>query len=627
MPRTRAFIFLCFCLVGPLCAENGDEAPVLDPYFGEALYEAQQGLYFDALETLDAELGQHYSLDEPYLDSLNHHIGDAEFSVGDFELRYRMHHRAGRAIKAVLEGDVDEQVRNEAAYRLATIHFQKSDFEAAMEALDRIHGDVPDAIVDDIAFLQANILLATGQADAAADVLQSIDADRDLEGFAAYNLGIALLEAEQQKQGFQQLDRAGRLGVSDEAQQSIRDRSNLVLGSFLLEAEEYQRARGYLDRVRLDGPYSNQALLSSGWASMSAEDYATATVPWSILAQRNVTDIAVQEALLSLPFAYSELELHGRAAENFARALDNFVNETQRLEASVESIRDGKFLEALVREEIRQDDDWVIRLRELPESPETYYLMELLASHEFQTGLRNYLDLEELRKKLVQWQGAFTAYEEMVQIRREHYEPLLPGIDDEFRSLDSRMKLRLEQQKMLSLRLQAMLNAPRPDLLATRGEQQLLTQFERIDTRLRAQGHGDDSELLKRNDRLRGLVNWKINTSYYERLDKYDRHLREINAAIMALQVRYDQFVRVRQAASHSYQGYLEPIARMRMRVDRSLQKVDSLMASQGRLLEWVAVEELTARLNRLEQYKQKARYALADSYDRATQARAQEGM
>ena len=45
---------------------------------------------------------------EPELDTLYYHINDAEFSLGDFELRYRMHHRAGRAIKAVLERAVEK---------------------------------------------------------------------------------------------------------------------------------------------------------------------------------------------------------------------------------------------------------------------------------------------------------------------------------------------------------------------------------------------------------------------------------------------------------------------------------------------------------------------------------------
>src|SRR5215470_13203858 len=65
-----------------------------DLYFGEAVYHALQGRYFDALQRLDTELAMHHGLDQPELDTLHYHINDAEFSVGDFELNYRMHHRA-----------------------------------------------------------------------------------------------------------------------------------------------------------------------------------------------------------------------------------------------------------------------------------------------------------------------------------------------------------------------------------------------------------------------------------------------------------------------------------------------------------------------------------------------------
>src|SRR6266481_2180090 len=108
-----------------IAARPSVAADLRDLYFGEALYHAYQGQYFEALERLDAELAQHRRLDEPERDSLHYHIGQAEFSVGDFELDYRMHHRACRAIKAVLEANVADVVRNEAAFRLARIHFQK----------------------------------------------------------------------------------------------------------------------------------------------------------------------------------------------------------------------------------------------------------------------------------------------------------------------------------------------------------------------------------------------------------------------------------------------------------------------------------------------------------------------
>src|SRR5215510_9820622 len=145
-----------------------------DLYFGEALYYAYQEDYFDALGRLDAEIAGHYGVDEPQLDSLQYHIKTAEFSVGDFELNYRMHHRAGRAIKAVLEADVDEEVKNDAAYRLARIHFQKDQPEAALHALDRIHGAVPERVRDDIEFLRANVYIAMGRPADAAAVLEKI---------------------------------------------------------------------------------------------------------------------------------------------------------------------------------------------------------------------------------------------------------------------------------------------------------------------------------------------------------------------------------------------------------------------------------------------------------------------
>src|SRR5262245_61794385 len=138
-------------------------ADLRDLYFGEALYHAYQGQFFEALQRLDTELAQYHGLDEPALDSLHYHINDAEFNVGDFELNYRMHHRAGRAIKAVLEGAVDPAVRNEAAFRLARIHFQKGQLDDALQALGRIEGTLPEQMQDDVEFLRANIYMATGR--------------------------------------------------------------------------------------------------------------------------------------------------------------------------------------------------------------------------------------------------------------------------------------------------------------------------------------------------------------------------------------------------------------------------------------------------------------------------------
>src|SRR5215831_11175841 len=304
-------------LAGAAGRRSHDQA-LHDLYFGEALYYARQGHFFDALERLDAELGQHRALDEPELDSLYYH-------------------------------------RNDAAYRLARIHFQKGQLEDALAALERIQGKVPEGIRDDVEFLRANVFLGLGRNDDAVKVLRRLQGAASLKGFAGYNLGIALLDGGHEQEAFEQLDRAGQVSGGGEPVLAIRDKSNLVLGRLLVDSGRPDAAKRFFDRVRLDGPFSNAALLASGWAAASANDYERAVVPWGILAARESTDGAVQEAKLAVPFAYGKLEVYGRAAVNYASALDSFGAELKKVDASIASIREGKFLKALAREEIKQN--------------------------------------------------------------------------------------------------------------------------------------------------------------------------------------------------------------------------------------------------------------------------------
>jgi predicted negative regulator of RcsB-dependent stress response len=598
---------------GPCVAEG-----LKDLYFGEALYHANQGQYFNALERLDTELAQYRGLDEPRLDTLHYHINGAEFSVGDFELNYRMHHRAGRAIKAVLDGAVDEAVRNEAAFRLARIHFQKGQLEDALHALSRIEGQIPEAIAGDVEFLRANIYMATGRPSDAVKVLKQLRADEGLAGFTAYNLGIAMLQNGQSNDAIGQLDKAGQIATRDHANLAIRDKSNLVLGNILYESADFGRAQQSLERVRLEGPFSNQALLRAGMAEAAAQHYDRALVPWNILVEREPTDIAVQEAMLAVPHAYASLNVHGRAALLYGRALESFSNQIERVDASIGSIREGLFLKALVREEARQNKDWVIRLRTLPEAPETYYLMELMASHDFQTALQNYLDLEDLRSKLISWHASFDAFEDVIRLRGQNYEPLLPGVDAQFRELDSQMRLRLEQRKHVGDRLQAMLTAPRPDYLATADERIAGERIGLIEKQLQDSEHPEELALQQRLARLRGALTWRLQTEYHERLTAAHVHLNELNAHVEALTAQYEAFVRARQAATHSYVGYDVQIGRLRERVAGAMQRVNIVMARQGHMIETVAINQLKARRERLAAQQTQARYAVADSYDRA---------
>jgi len=278
-----------------------------------------------------------------------------------------------------------------------------------------------------------------------------------------------------------------------------------------------------------------------------------------------------------------------------------------------------------VREELKQDANWVVKLRKLPQTPETYYLLELMASHDFQESLKNYLDLEELRKKLEAWEKDLDAFEEIIEKRRAYYQPLLPDIDREFRKLDSQMRLRLEQRDRIEHRLKAMLVVPRPDYLATSKERISSEQIALLERKLTAKRTPLPSETEARIKRLRGVLHWNIYTDYDRRLTETYKHLRDLNLEVDHLKKQYNAFVRTRQAATQSYENYDDVIRRQRFLIQKAHERVGELMARQGHMLETMAVNELTKRRERLAEFQIKVRFAMADSYDRAIRVQAQE--
>jgi len=623
----RLLVLLTILIFSASSASAGTSAPntLADLHFGEALHHAFQGNWFDAISRLDTELTQHDGVDEPERDTLHYHVDQAEFDVGDFELAYRMHQRAGRAFKAVIEGNVEEQVRNEAIFRLARLYFQKDQPVNAQDAVESIRGAVPPEIRDDLDFLRAQIHMANRRFAEAARVLKNLQDAKGLEGFATYNLGIALIKDGKELEGRQYLDRTGQINSKDELALAIKDKANLVLGFKLFKEKDFEGAKLVLDRVRMNGPFSNRALLASGWTDASQERFERALVPWSALVTREVTDAPVQEAMLTVPYAYGKLNVNSKAAVMYGSALEKFDTEVDKLEASTRSIREGHFLRALVREELKQDADWVVKLRELPQTPETYYLLDLMASHDFQESLKNYLDLEQLRRRLEAWERDLDAFEEIIGQRRAYYQPLLPAIDREFRRLDSQMRLRLEQRDRIEKRLKAMLVVPRPDYLATAGERVIGERIALLERTLTAGGTAVPGEVEARIKRLRGVLHWNLYTEYDRRFTDTHKHLRALNQEVDLLKRQYAAFVRTRQAATQSYEGYDGVIRRQRSLIQAAREKVGELMARQGDMLETMAVNELGARRERLAEFQTKARFTMADSYDRAIRAKSQE--
>jgi len=365
------------------------------------------------------------------------------------------------------------------------------------------------------------------------------------DGVRAYNLGIALLQDGHAVEAIEQLDKAGEIKASDHADWRSAT-VEPVLGTILYESADFGRAEQSLDRVRLDGPFSNQAAapgrLGRGLGGALTDRALFHGTSWCGANRRTRRS---RKQCSPCPRLCQVERARPRRAHVRQRA--RVVHrQIERVDASINSIREGEFLKALVREEIRQDKDWVITPPQPAGRAETYYLMELMASHDFQTALQNYLDLEDLRSKLVTWESSFDAFEDIIRLRGQNYEPLLPEVDAQFRELDSQMRLRLEQRKHINERLQAMLTAPRPDYLATADERILGERIAEIDRQLDGSDSPEAAALRQRAAHVTGRLTWRCRR-IPRAADRAHVHLHELNAHVDALNAQYEAFVRTRQ--------------------------------------------------------------------------------
>jgi hypothetical protein len=157
-------------------------------------------------------------------------------------------------------------VRNEAIFRLARIYFQKDQPVNALHAVERISGAVPQRSRRSGFPARANPHGQRPLCRGRAHPQDLQDAEKPGRVFSTYNLGIALLKDGKEQEGRQYLDRTGQIGSNPAPTLAIKDKSNLVLGTSCWKKKFSRAPRHVLDRVRLTGPFSNRALLGSGWA-------------------------------------------------------------------------------------------------------------------------------------------------------------------------------------------------------------------------------------------------------------------------------------------------------------------------------------------------------------------------
>lgn len=260
MKRTLALAAALFASAAASAADRYLPGGNDDPNLRAAQYQNDENRYFSALTELLAVPRSNDKAADRY-----------QWLLAENYLSFGMGQRAEPIYRELAISATDHLLLGQARLRLARFDYERGYYEQARSALLKMQEHLPKPLVDEWQDLSARVLMAQGRYNEAVAVLTSTDNASQQSPYTRYNLGVALINDGRVPQGRDVLDRIGRMRVETLDDLALRDKANLTLGWHFLHNQLGGSAKPIFGRVRSQGPYSNRALLGLGWAELSPQ--------------------------------------------------------------------------------------------------------------------------------------------------------------------------------------------------------------------------------------------------------------------------------------------------------------------------------------------------------------------
>jgi len=383
---------------------------------------------------------------------------DYSWRLAESYLAFGMRARAEQLYRELAVTTTDHLALGRARLRLSEFLYARGFLAESTSSMMRMREKLPTPLQVQWQDLLSRTLSAQGNYGDTIEVLTEMKTTDQQSSYTRYNLAVALINSGREKEGETILDRIGRTTARDTEMAALRDKANLTLGYHFLKKQQGGTAKGVLGRVRVEGPFSNRALLGMGWAELAPEgerqkkvdtdatgsepnplaslatlgillnparleedaykraglrnfkleripkneeaNLRRAMVPWAELINRDPMDPAVQEGMLAIPFALDRVGAHIEAQQFYEKAVGLLEESRKRIDTASTQIKASRMVETIVRRDIDSEAGWNWRLRDLPDAPETFYLQSIIAQNRYQEALKNYRDVRFLSRNL-----------------------------------------------------------------------------------------------------------------------------------------------------------------------------------------------------------------------------------
>lgn len=584
--------------------------PVADLAYGDLLFDYYQGHYFAAItKILVAQERGLLTLDAEH----------ARIVLGALYVSYGMLDKGEAIFRELLETHVSPAAADEAWYQLARIHYKRGQTQQALALLtQRIHTRPAQRPIEHV-LLQALCHIRLGQLEQARDLLPLLQGKKSVSVLARFNIGATLAQLNELEQAEGYFREVSQLDARDDYDWMLKDQASVALGVHYLQQEKWDQARNVLERVRLYGPQSSRGLLALGWARFHSDEPAAALTPWLELAERDLTDPAVQEALLNIPYVYEQHGALQEALNRYRSAYDEYGKQKQILEQAKHDLLQADWIRQISPVDTTDAVMTSLPAFELPtEDNATPYLYLYFASNEFQRLYQDYRELQRLYMVLVHWRRQLPSFNQMIATNVARLDELGPRSQqaiDATRKFYAYARVKLEE---FGARLDEII--ANDDLAGTANVQQL-EQKERLEAAEQVLTALGDPELYEEEwtklRLLKGLLMWDLNATALDRRWEMTKD----RIAIDNLLVDLEQAIRRVQAARDlrldRFYGFETRISELEQRITTLQDEIATALRHNRHYMQAVAVSIIERHQAQLDRMRARALLSIARLQDR----------
>lgn len=594
-------------------SKPNEKKVVQDLDYGVALYYFYQGKFFEAARSVLVadELGRMTKQKE-----------DGTVLLGGIYLQYGLHQDAENLFSTLIDKNAPPEVRDQIWFNIGKLRYQKGLQDDAIRALEQIQGALDSRTLSESNLLLANMLMAKGEYDQASKILKDLPKNSIDSTFAEYNLGIALFRSGRQIEGAELLAKVGRLTSDDPELLALRDKANLAMGYALLGEEEANRARAFFQQVRLNGPFSNKALLGFGWSHAMQNDYEAALSSWLELRSRKKTDASVYESLLAVGYALEQLKAYPQSMQSYLEAIELFKQEIARLDSAISEVRTGRLMNYLVVQALGGNTADVSEEDLIRDVPEFRFITGIVSSHKFNDVIKTLVDLTMLKSLLRRWGESLPIYDDMLRLRRQAYEERLPKLMPEkgvYKIAAMKDERNLYEEEYKRIVFENDLNA-----VASAKEKKLLQRLGKVEERMKGVARKMDANQYGnfefKFNLFKGLMEWDISTTFNERIWTLRKGLNQLDKEIRKTEDTQKRLITAKSRAPRGFEGYGRQIEGYKKKIAKLQKNIDEVYDLQKKQVQDIIVDELSWLRDRLGEYMDQAQFSLAQLQDRASQ-------